>query len=318
MELQTKVKLPNPDFTIDHQHSLLSIGSCFSENIGRKFNYFKFNIQVNPFGQQYNPLSVAAGIERLLRNKEYTNSDLIFHNELYHSFDHHSDFSSANEVDALQHINQAFRKSAHALLHANYLFLTFGTAHYFEHTESSKIVSNCHKFPAKTFHQKLATPNEIVDALNTALLALMEVNPKLKVIFTVSPVRYFAFGHFENSLSKAHLFTAIGELLANNAAFSYFPAYEIIMDELRDYRFYADDMIHPNAIAIEYVWEKLVQCYFNSNTIGINKEIDDIQKIIQHRPRNENSIAHQKLINNCKLKIDALKHNHNIDFSHSL
>jgi lysophospholipase L1-like esterase len=136
------------------------------------------------------------------------------------------------------------------------------------------------QIPAKTFHQKLATPNEIVDALNTALLALMEVNPKLKVIFTVSPVRYFAFGHFENSLSKAHLFTAIGELLANNAAFSYFPAYEIIMDELRDYRFYADDMIHPNAIAIEYVWEKLVQYYFNSNTIGINKEIEDIQKII--------------------------------------
>jgi hypothetical protein len=146
----------------------------------------------------------------------------------------------------------------------------------------------------------------------------MEVNPKLKVIFTVSPVRYFAFGHFENSLSKAHLFTAIGELLANNAAFSYFPAYEIMMDELRDYRFYVDDMIHPNAIAIEYVWEKLVQCYFNSNTIGINKEIEDIQKIIQHRPRNENSIAHQKLLDNCKLKIDALKHNHNIDFSHSL
>jgi hypothetical protein len=151
------------------QHSLLSIGSCFSENIGKKFNYLKFNIQVNPFGQQYNPLSVAAGIHRLLRNKEYSNSDLIFHNELCSTLlIITATFSSANEADTLKNINQAFRKSAHALLHANYLFLTFGTAHYFEHIERGKIVSNCHKFPSKTFHQKLASPNEIVDALNTA------------------------------------------------------------------------------------------------------------------------------------------------------
>lgn len=314
MELQTKVKLPNPDFSITHTDSLVSIGSCFSENIGKKFKYFNFKIHVNPFGQQYNPLSVAAGIQRLHRNEEYTANDLVYYNELFQSFDHHSNFSSPHPDEALERINTEFRNASNTLLHADVLFLTLGTAHYFEHVETEKIVSNCHKFPAKTFRQKLASSKAIVDALNTALIPLLAINPKLKIVFTISPVRYLAFGHFENSVSKGHLFTAIGELIANNAAYSYFPAYEIIMDELRDYRFYAEDMLHPNTIAIDYVWEKLAQNYFHSNTISINAEIDSIQKLVNHRPRNNQSIAHQQLLEHCNKRIAKLKELYNIDF----
>ncbi len=149
MELQTKVKLPNPDFSITHTDSLVSIGSCFSENIGKKFKYFNFKIHVNPFGQQYNPFSVAAGIQRLHRNEEYTANDLVYYNELFQSFDHHSDFSSPHPDEALERINTEFRNASNTLLHADVLFLTLGTAHYFEHVETEKIVSNCHKFPAK-------------------------------------------------------------------------------------------------------------------------------------------------------------------------
>jgi hypothetical protein len=315
MELLTKVKLPNPGFLIDHKHSLLSIGSCFSENIGKKFEYFKFTIQVNPFGQQYNPFSIANGIQRLISKQAYTKEELVYHNELFQSFDHHSDFSSSNEDIALEGINRKFQASIKALHNANFLFLTFGTAHYFEHVETKKTVSNCHKFPTKTFSQKLATPNEIVEALKPVIQSLQTHNPKLKIIFTVSPVRYFAFGHFENSLSKAHLFTAIGEMISKNSSCSYFPAYEILMDELRDYRFYADDMLHPNKMTIDYVWDKMIQCYFSSDTIALNEEIDSIQKALHHRPRNVNSVAHQKLMEQCKRKIETLKHNNNIDFS---
>ena len=315
MELQTKVKLPTPDFSIEHQHTLLSIGSCFSENIGLKFAHRKFKIHINPYGQQYNPLSIAAGIKRLTQKQVYSKDELVYFNELYQSFDHHSNFSSPTESNTLETINNAFKHSADAIKATDVLLLTFGTAHYYEHIQTGNIVSNCHKFPAKTFRQKLASPNEIVDHLNAAILPLLANNPNLKVILTVSPVRYFAFGIFENSLSKAHLFTAIGTLLNSHAAFTYFPAYEIVMDELRDYRFYATDMLHPNAIAIDYVWEKFAQCYFNTNTNAINKEIADIQKLLHHRPRNEQSMAYKKLIDNCQQSIERLKQKHNIDFS---
>ncbi len=314
MELQTKVKLPNPGFFIDHKHSLLSIGSCFSENIGKKFEHFKFNTQVNPFGQQYNPLSIANGIQRLISKQGYAKEELVYHNELFQSFDHHSDFSSPNENNALEQINLAFQITANALQNADFLFLTFGTAHYFEHRETKKVVSNCHKFPSKTFTQKIATPKKIIDTLEPTIESLQALNPKLKIILTVSPVRYFAFGHFENSLSKSHLFTAIGEIMANNATCSYFPSYEIIMDELRDYRFYAEDMLHPNQLAIDYVWEKMIQCYFSADTMTLNAEIDAIQKILDHRPRNEKSNAHQKLLEQCKIKIEMIQRNHNIVF----
>jgi lysophospholipase L1-like esterase len=294
---------------------MVSIGSCFSENIGRRFQQAKFSIHINPFGQQYNPLSVANAIQLLLQNKPFTESDLVQQDELWHSFAHHGSFSGSNKQEVLHHINSQFNQARENLLNADVLFLTFGTSHVFELKETGKVVSNCHKMPPALFTQRLLPPDEITDTLSAALSKLKTYNLKLQTVFTVSPVRYFAFGHYENSVSKAHLFAAIHQLQQQFANSYYFPAYEMVIDDLRDYRFYAEDMLHPNSQATEYVWQRLCETMLPKATTAVMKEVEEVMQAATHRPRNPNTDAHKKFVEKYLEKIASLKEKYALDFS---
>ncbi len=312
---RTIVSAASPRFGISYQTRLMSIGSCFSENIGRKFLESKFNININPFGQQYNPLSIAHAINLLLENKPFTQNDLVYHDELWHSFAHHGSFSGDSKEEVLNNINTRLQKAAEDLRTADVLFLTFGTSHIFELKETGRVVSNCHKMPSSVFNQRLVSPQEIVDTLVNVLTRLKTYHPKLKTVFTVSPVRYFAFGHYENSVSKAHLFTAIHQLQKSNPDFYYFPAYEMVIDDLRDYRFYAEDMLHPNNQATEYVWQRLCETMLAKESVEIMKELQEITQAAGHRPRNPYTEAHGKFIEKYLTKINELKQKYGLDFT---
>lgn len=312
---RTVVAAPKPGFQISHQNSLVSIGSCFSENIGKKFQENKFRININPFGQQYNPFSIANAIHLLLSKKPFTENDLVWHDELWHSFAHHGSYSKADKAEMLRNINTELIKAADDLMNADVLFLTFGTAHVFELKETGRIVSNCHKMPAGLFSQRLLTPQEIVSELSNAIQELRSANQQLKIVLTVSPVRYFAFGHFENSVSKAHLFTAIYQLQKKYPHLYYFPAYEMVIDDLRDYRFYAEDMLHPNYQATDYVWQKLCETLLHKSSLNLMKEIKEIINAARHRPRNPNTQAHRKFIEKYLERINTLKQVHGLNFS---
>jgi hypothetical protein len=311
---RTIVKAEKPPFSITHQDRIMTIGSCFSENIGHYFERYKFNITINPFGQQYNPYSITNAINRLIAPLPYTEADLVYQDELYHSYDHHGDFSRPSKAEALDNINSNLTTAAESLKTTSVLMLTFGTSHYFRLKESGKVVSNCHKVPGSQFDFELMKPDEIVEELEKAFTALWNVNPAIKIILTVSPVRYFAFGHYENSVSKAHLFTAIHTLREKYPQLYYFPAYEIVMDDLRDYRFYAEDMLHPNAQAIEYVWENMAQTLLPPAAQNLLKEIDEIVSAANHRPRNRMSLGHIKFVESIMKKIEKLETQYGLDF----
>ncbi len=271
----------------------MSLGSCFSENIGRQFSKFQFNIVVNPFGQQYNPYSIAQSLHRILENKDYSESELFQHSELWHSFHHHSDFSKPTAAETLQNINKTLKQAHQQLANADVLFLTFGTAHIFSLPHNGEIVSNCHKLPAKNFHKRMLTVDEIHNCLSLAITRILAFNPKIKVIATVSPVRYFAFGIEENTWSKSILFVALRTLFEKFPEVYYFPAYEIVMDELRDYRFFAEDMLHPNHQATQYVWEVLKTTLIEKDSQQTMDEVLEISRAANHKPRNPNSDLHR-------------------------
>lgn len=308
MKLYRTVVTPEKSaFRISHADKIVSIGSCFSENVGKKFREYKFAINVNPFGQQYNPHSIATAIERLLNPVPYTKNDLVFHDELYHSFDHHGSFSRNTVDETLQVINQNLLQASEDLKYATVLFLTFGTSHVFERNDNKQIVSNCHKLSGTQFEKRLMKPDDIVGVLNNALNKFQISNPKCKIVLTVSPVRYFAFGHHENTVSKAHLFSAIHELQQRNTDYFYFPAYELVIDDLRDYRFFAEDMLHPNYQATDYVWENLCGAMLEPKTISLMKDLDELLLAARHKPRNPTSDAHKKFVQKNLEKIEKLE-----------
>jgi hypothetical protein len=314
-DFRTIISPQKSPFTISHKDRIVSIGSCFSENIGKKFSDYKFSININPFGQQYNPHSIANAIHRLLESKPYTEKDLVFHDELYHSFDHHGSFSRNSVEETLNVVNQNLEQASQDLKTATVLFLTFGTSHVFSLKESGSVVSNCHKLSGNNFDRKLMKPAEIVDVLDNAFERLRKINPSLKIILSVSPVRYFAFGHHENTVSKSHLFSAIQELQEPHPEYFYFPAYELVMDDLRDYRFFAEDMLHPNYQATNYVWEKLCGAMIDKGTLQVMAEIDEILLAAKHKARNPTSEAHKKFVKKNLEKIEMLKKSFGLSFT---
>lgn len=311
---RTEVIPDKAPWQLSHADRLLSVGSCFSENIGKKFKDYKFQININPFGQQYNPYSIAKALQRLLNPVPYTETDLVHHDELYHSFDHHGSYSRSTAAETLEVINSNLLQAANDLQKANVLFLTFGTSHVFELKEGGRVVSNCHKLSGNYFTKRLMEPAEIVGVLNQALQPLLAVNPGIKIILTISPVRYFAFGHHENTVSKAHLFAAIHTLQQQHPGWYYFPAYELVMDDLRDYRFFAEDMLHPNYQATDYVWEKLRDTMLAPQALAIMKQTDELLLAARHRPRNPYSDAHRKFVEKNLEKMNLLEQQHGLVF----
>lgn len=308
MEFYSRITIPQSSFSFSYNEQTILLGSCFVENIGKKLEENKFPIDLNPFGILYNPSSIAHAIRLLIHPTEFKGEELFQKGGIYHSFYHHSRFSSSSESECLRKINEQLALSAQHLRTANRMIITFGTAWVYHLKETGEIVSNCHKLPEKLFHRRRLSVQEIIDTWQTLLEELWEVNPEIKILFTVSPIRHWKDGAHPNQLSKSTLLLAIEELQQSHPdQIAYFPSYEIMMDELRDYRFYADDLFHPSAQAIEYIWERFHESMFSKETLSIIREWKEIQKAIQHKPFHPQSEAYKRFISQTLLKIEIFK-----------
>ncbi len=281
---RTEIEIPRSRFEINHNNSIISFGSCFAENIGRKMSDVYFNVDLNPFGVLYNPFSVKNSLELLLKDKIFTQNDIFTHQGLWQSFSHSSLFADLTPEKCLEKINNRHIKSSQFLLKTDYLLITFGTAWVFEEQKSGRVVSNCHKLSANRFVRRRLTVEEIVTDYSNLMAELTLKLPNIKFIFSVSPIRHWKDGAHENNLSKSTLLLAIDLLKKKFNNIDYFPAYEIMMDELRDYRFYASDMLHPSDVAVDYIWTKFSETYFDKTTIQINAEIKQLRADLSHRP----------------------------------
>ena len=296
---------------IGYQDKLLLIGSCFTENIGAKMQKHLFHVKENPHGILFNPVSVVNAIRDYIMCKEYIHSDLFLFNELYNSWNHHTKFSDLTAEVTLQKINHSI-KEAHAYLkEANQLVITLGSAWLYclsdiSGSQKGLVVANNHKAPSNWFEKRIMQPQELADLLQSLVKELQGFNPNLQIIFTVSPVRHLREGLIENNRSKAVLIHAVHQTIEKTTATHYFPAYEYVIDDLRDYRFYAEDLVHPNYAATQYVWEKWVETYYGETTQQIMKQVSELQLAVQHKPFNKESLAHQQFVKSCLNKSQNL------------
>lgn len=278
-----KINIPE---RISIRKPLLVMGSCFAKNIGTLLQERLFDIQINPFGIVYNPISIAQQLIYIATARAYTVNDLFEHNGLWHSWQHHGSFASADKDEVLSKINFQIEQALQQLKKAEWLVITLGSAYYYTLTDG-QIVSNCHKVPASQFEKKVASRPQIIQEFQLVIAQLQQINPTIKILFNVSPVRYIRDGLTENTISKSILHLSINEIIAQNKNCYYFPSYEIVIDELRDYRFYKDDMIHPNETAIAYIYEKFATALFDDETGIIVKEIQQFNAFSNHKILNK-------------------------------
>lgn len=310
MIFRTEINPPISQSLIEHHHKISTIGSCFAENIGEYFSYYKFNVMSNPFGVLYNPVSVFNALMMLRVKKVFSGDDLIYDQYEWHSFYHHSDFSHHDKQKCLDKINKCIEDTGNFLTEAGYLIITYGTAFVFEHPEKKIIVSNCHKIPPNQFKRFLLSYQETKNTITDTISLLEQINPELKIIFTISPVRHWRDGAIENQLSKSTLFLALHESIKEKENCFYFPSYEIVMDDLRDYRFYKEDMLHPNKIATNYIWEKFSGSFLSGKCLGLISEVKKVVQAAEHRPRNPDSEKHKKFSLSMTEMINKLESKH--------
>ncbi len=311
MKLQTQIPLQESTFQINYSSSVLLLGSCFAENIGDKFSYFKFQSLTNPFGILFHPKAIEKLIENAILGKQYDDKDVFKHYERWHCFNAHSSLSDVSKEQVLRKLNVAVKETKQQIRLATHIVITLGTAWVYMHKKSGAIVANCHKVPQKEFHKKILSIAEIESSLYKIMKLVQSVNSNVKFIFTISPVRHIKDGFVENQRSKSHLITAMHSVLnklnLEENKVSYFPSYEIMMDELRDYRFYDMDMLHPNRLAIDYIWEKFSNSWLTKEAISTAEKVATVQKGLHHRPFNAKSASHQKFIASLQEKITYLQ-----------
>lgn len=307
MDFRTKIDISQSNIDVNHKDQLMIFGSCFAENIGELLKQNKFSININPFGILYNPESIRQAIEIVISEKQFTGDDLFQHGGLYNSFYHHSRFSNQDRDQCIHQINENIKQAHDDLSQTKILFITFGTSYVYQLKETGLIVGNCHKIPANKFDRYKLKTEQITSEWDILIKKLKSVSPDIQTIFTVSPIRHFKDGAHENQLSKSTLLLAVDELCSVNTNTSYFPSYEIVLDELRDYRFYNDDMIHPNNTAIKYIWEKFGETYFSDSTRQIINEWKKLQTAIQHRPFNPNTDEHKHFLKQTLLRLKSFK-----------
>jgi hypothetical protein len=294
---------------IDHHQKLLLIGSCFTENIGNKLRHLKFSVQENPNGILFNPVSIATSLHSYIENKQYKEEELFYQNESWNSWQHHSRFSNPDKATCLAVINQS-QTAAHTFLKtADWVLITLGSAFVYE-LENKEVVANCHKVPTDKFNKKLLNADEVAGMLQNTLEKLYAFNSNIKVIFTISPVRHLRDGFVENNRSKAMLIQAVHQLVDDHEKAFYFPAYELVIDDLRDYRFYAEDMVHPNYAATNYVWEKFIATCIDETTQQLMKEINIINAAKSHKPFNPTSAQHKKFLQTNLDRVIKLQEEH--------
>ena len=300
-------------WNIEHPHKIFLIGSCFTENIGEKLRRHKFNVMENPNGILFNPVSVTEAVTDYIENKQTAASELFNYNEGWHSWKHHSRFSGLTANESLEKINTSTTSAHQYLKTADFVFITLGSSWIYTLTENAmntvpgSVAANNHKAPSNWFYKKLMTPEDVLRVLDNMIHRLLHFNPSVKIIFTISPVRHIREGVIENNRSKAVLIQAVHHLVDKFEGLYYFPAYEIVIDDLRDYRFYAEDLVHPNYFATEYVWEKFCQSCMNENTRKLMEEINIINLAYRHKPFNPTSEQHKKFLSVSLEKTLALK-----------
>ena len=308
MQFRTKIPILQTDFKIDYNAKIVSLGSCFAVNMAEKFDYFKFENACNPFGILFHPLAIEKLIDFAVSGKQFTDKDVFFHNERWHCFDAHSDLSNSSKEDLIANLNAITTSLKLQLQAASHIIITYGTSWVYRNIATNEIVANCHKVPQKEFSKEILSVETIKESMQNTLDLIQKINPNVNFIFTVSPVRHLKDGFVENQLSKAHLISAIYQTTNNKQqTTNYFPSYEIMMDELRDYRFYAEDMIHPNSVAIDYIWQRFSETFISEESHSIMKEVETIQKGLAHRPFNLNSESHQQFLSKLNDKMVKLQ-----------
>lgn len=302
MNLHTDIPIIPQEPTIGYHSDVLLLGSCFSENIGARFEYFKFKTLINPFGILFHPKAIENFLWMVSQQEEYTEDDLFFHNEQWHCFDAHSRLSAENKMQVVTDLNSALDQTYTTLKKVTHVVITLGTSWVYRLKAMDMIVANCHKVAASEFHKELLSIEAIQQCIENSIALIRSVNPKTTIVFTVSPVRHIKDGMVENTRSKSHLLTALHHSINEKKQVFYFPSYELMMDELRDYRFYKGDMIHPNDTAVQYIWERFQKTWISEATIPTMKKVEEIQKGLRHKAFHPEGNAHQTFLDTLEAK----------------
>jgi len=313
MKFRTELSPKQSHTQIAYKDKLLFLGSCFADNMATYFEQRRFDCTSNPFGTLYHPVAISNAIQIAFEDDYECNP--IETNELWASFDTHSSLNRYSQEDFIQNFRLKQKVLKDQLHKAQHVFITLGTAHVYRHLELDKIVANCHKIPQKEFKKELMPLEEIQTALQQSFDRILQVNPTANIILTLSPVRYLRDGFEDNQLSKSLLYVGIKECVSNSKHVSYFPSYEYIIDDLRDYRFYDKDLVHPHPTALDYVWDKLKSTYFDSRTLEILKRVDKINGRLQHKIFNPNTTNAKAFVNATNQLKQALQNDFlDIDF----
>ncbi|ROH97737.1 GSCFA domain-containing protein [Chryseobacterium daecheongense] len=315
MKFRTEVDIYESEYKIEIEDKIFSIGSCFASEMSDLFKQGQLQTVNNPFGTIFNPFSINNSIQRLHDSEFYTEEDLITFNDEYISLDHHTDFDTRYIHQTLEKINAKIVEGNQFLQETNWVIITYGTSFIYEFIPKKKLVANCHKIPQKYFEKRLLTQQEITDSIYNTILNLKDIcRDDVQILFTVSPVRHTKDGMVENQLSKSKLITAIHEVISGLENCHYLPIYEMVMDDLRDYRFYKEDMIHPNSQAINYIFEKFGKAYFSEDTQDFIKENFKINKALEHKtedPKDPKYIEFKEKLNH-RIEVQRKKVKHKI------
>lgn len=304
MKFRTEVEIKNSDKKIEIEDHIFSLGSCFATEMTDLLKRGQLQTFTNPFGTIFNPFSLNNAVKKLHNAEYYEEGDLISFNEEVISLDHHTSFNTRFVHQTLDKINAQIETGNRFLTQTNWIIITYGTSFIYEFLPKKKLVSNCHKIPAKYFEKRLLTNLELTDSIYETIVNLKDIaKENVQILLTVSPVRHTKDGLVENNLSKAKLITAIHEILPQFENCHYLPVYEILMDDLRDYRFYKEDLIHPNTQAINYIWEKFGNAYFSDQTMDFIEENTRISKSLEHRSLDKTDPKHQEFLDKLKNRI---------------
>ncbi len=312
MKLQTHIPLQKAENQIDYKSRIALLGSCFVENMGRKMDYYKIRSLVNPFGILFHPKAIETLVSRSINQEKYVEEEIFYHNERWHCFDAHSHLSHASQEKLITNLNEGLKTMYGSLVDSTHIIITLGTSWIYRNKQSNSVVANCHKVSQNEFSKELLSVKGIVESLGNIIDLVKGVNPNVQFIFTVSPIRHLKDGFVENQRSKAHLISAIHHLTDSPSneggrGEDYFPSYELMMDELRDYRFYEEDMLHPNELAINYIWEKFKKVWISENAFSTMDEIAAVQKGLFHNAFNPDSESHLAFQKSLRQKITSIQ-----------
>ncbi|NSW45777.1 MAG: GSCFA domain-containing protein [Bacteroidales bacterium] len=303
----TPVHIEPLPYKINYTDRLFLMGSCFTSHLAEKLKYYLFHTDDNPFGILYNPASIELALNIIVNKKEIQASDFFQEQDIYKSFYFHSHWADTNLLRLLENINTTIVRVFNYINKTQWFFITFGTAYVYELKQNKQIVANCHKQHPQKFNHRMLSISEASTYIEKIAAHIYRLNPQAHIVFTISPVRYLKYGAHQNQISKATLHIALKEFLQKHPNAFYFPSYEIFMDELRDYRYYANDMIHPSDIGIEHVWKRFCETYFDAETRKLMNQVSEIQAAINHRPMFPDSKEYEQFKQKIKQKISQLK-----------